>query len=84
MMVSSANLHLFSLYLVDVVDDLDDLPGAFAVWAASKEAEFLHGRYVWASWDVGELSKGETRKCVDENPDYLRVGIVGLRGTNRA
>jgi hypothetical protein len=28
----------------------DDLPGAFAVWAASKEAEFLHGRYVFASW----------------------------------
>lgn len=31
------------------------LPGAFAVWLASDEAAFLNGRYVKATWDVGEM-----------------------------
>ena len=25
------------------------LPGHFAVWLASQEADFLHGRFVWVS-----------------------------------
>lgn len=25
------------------------LPGHFAVWLASREADFLHGRFVWVS-----------------------------------
>ncbi len=60
--------------------NLEDLAGSYAVWAASKEAEFLHGRWVWAAWDVDELFRGELRKRIDEDPYYLKVGIVGLKG----
>jgi NAD(P)-dependent dehydrogenase (short-subunit alcohol dehydrogenase family) len=35
--------------------DTATLPADFIVWAASKEAEFLKGRAVWASWDIDEL-----------------------------
>lgn len=55
-----------------------DLPGHFAVWAASPEAAFLHGRFVWASWDVNELKSGDVRKRIDEDPLYLKVGVKGL------
>ncbi|KAK5687826.1 hypothetical protein LTR17_026732 [Elasticomyces elasticus] len=34
-----------------------DLPASFLVWAASKEAKFLNGKFVWAQWDVDELKK---------------------------
>lgn len=30
---------------------IDELVGAFAVFAASKEAAFLHGRYVHSNFD---------------------------------
>jgi len=60
------------------------LPGAFAVWAASKEARFLHGRFVWASWDVDELATGEVAKRMEEDGSYLRVGIMGLVGGRKA
>ncbi|CAK7232382.1 hypothetical protein SCUCBS95973_008241 [Sporothrix curviconia] len=60
-----------------------DLPGSFAVWASSPEAQFLHGRYVVVDWDVTELATGENKKNLEENPDYLRLAIVGIRGTNR-
>ncbi|KAH8678449.1 putative short-chain dehydrogenase [Xylariales sp. PMI_506] len=64
--------------------DDDDLPGAFAVWTASDEAKFLHGRLAWCTWDVTELANGETAKKSEENPDYLRLGVIGLRGAKRA
>jgi hypothetical protein len=60
------------------------LPGNFAVWAASKEAKFLHGRFVWSSWDVDELATGEIRKRIDSEVDFLRIGVWGLRGENLA
>lgn len=60
-----------------------DLPAGFAVWASSKEASFLHGRYVWASWDVSELAEGETRARLDEDDAYLRLGMVGMKGIDR-
>ena len=60
------------------------LPGAYAVWAASKEARFLHGRYTFAYWDVDELaSTEENRKRIEEDVEFLRWGIHGLRGSNR-
>ncbi|KAJ5819461.1 hypothetical protein N7474_005052 [Penicillium riverlandense] len=59
-------------------DDVE-LPGSFAVWATTKEAKFLHGRFVWAAWDIDEYSQGETRKQIEENVDLLRIGVVGLR-----
>ncbi|KAI0508757.1 short-chain dehydrogenase [Xylaria bambusicola] len=55
-----------------------DLPGHFAVWAASSEAQFLHGRFVWASWDVEKLQSGDVRRRIDEDPTYLKIGIHGL------
>lgn len=59
---------------------LEGLAGAFAVWTATKEASFLHGHFVWAAWDVEELSTGEIRKRIDEDPYFLRASIVGLNG----
>jgi short-subunit dehydrogenase len=51
------------------------LPGHFAVWLASKDAEFLKGRFVWANWDVEEL---KSRKAeFEENQDLLKLGLIG-------
>ncbi|CAK7234820.1 hypothetical protein SCUCBS95973_009063 [Sporothrix curviconia] len=55
-----------------------ELPGDFTVWAASKEARFLHGRYVYATWDVDELASKDVREKLDADHNYLRPGIVGL------
>jgi NAD(P)-dependent dehydrogenase (short-subunit alcohol dehydrogenase family) len=63
---------------------VDDLCGAFAVWAATDAAKFLHGRFAWASWDVEELASGELRKRIDEDPYFLRTAISGLNSTNLA
>lgn len=57
---------------------VDDLAGHFAVWAASPEAAFLHGRFVWNEWDVDEMKSGDLRKKIDENPPYLQIGIHGI------
>ncbi|KAK2468563.1 hypothetical protein H9L39_19722, partial [Fusarium oxysporum f. sp. albedinis] len=57
-------------------DDIK-LPGDFAVWAASEEAEFLHGRFVWAKWDVNELKTGPLRKKIESGPSLFRVGVSG-------
>ncbi|KAI0595426.1 putative short-chain dehydrogenase [Biscogniauxia sp. FL1348] len=54
------------------------LPGNFAVWAATQEARFLHGRFVWANWDVDELKAGSIREKIDNDPDFLRIGVNGL------
>ncbi|KAJ4129465.1 hypothetical protein NW765_016338 [Fusarium oxysporum] len=61
-------------------DDVN-LPAHFIVWAASPQAEFLHGRLVWANWDVKEL-KGEVfKKQLEDNPNLLMVGVEGLSET---
>ncbi|ENH75641.1 Dehydrogenase/reductase SDR family member 2 [Fusarium oxysporum f. sp. cubense race 1] len=57
--------------------DDENLPGNFAVWAASPEAEFIHGRFVWAAWDVEEL-KTRIEDGVKKNPRFLMAGIEGL------
>lgn len=59
-------------------DSLEDLPGQFAVWAASEEAKFLHGRFVWAKWDVTELCKGPLRERIDNDPEFLQVSVKGM------
>lgn len=58
----------------------DNLPGAFTVWAASPEARFLHGRFVWSSWDVDEMKHGEVAKRIEEDPHFLKIGVLGLVG----
>ncbi|KAE9401799.1 short-chain dehydrogenase/reductase, partial [Gymnopus androsaceus JB14] len=55
------------------------LPADFSVWAASPEAAWLHGRFVWAHWDVDELrSDPDVVKRLEEEKGYLRVGVQGL------
>jgi NAD(P)-dependent dehydrogenase (short-subunit alcohol dehydrogenase family) len=51
-----------------------DLPGHFAVWLVSKEAEFLKGKFVWANWDVEEL--------IEQKHEILKTGMltIGLSG----
>ncbi|KAF4826564.1 hypothetical protein CGCTS75_v008958 [Colletotrichum tropicale] len=58
-------------------DDID-LPGHFVLWAASRQAEFLHGRFIWANWDVDELRGEEFKKALEDNPNFLTVGVEGL------
>ncbi len=50
------------------------LPGQFAVWLASPEAEFLNGRFVWAEWDVDELL--EVKNKIEEDPFFLKISLV--------
>jgi hypothetical protein len=50
------------------------LPGQFAVWLASKEAEFLKGRFLWTNWDVEELMKRKFEFELDS--DLLKSGLV--------
>ncbi|KAL6878816.1 hypothetical protein J3F83DRAFT_258184 [Trichoderma novae-zelandiae] len=57
--------------------DDENLPGQFAVWAASPGAEWLHGRFVWANWDVEEV-KAVLGKQIAEEPNFLKVGVEGL------
>ncbi|KAE8446346.1 hypothetical protein EG329_012095 [Mollisiaceae sp. DMI_Dod_QoI] len=64
--------------------DSDDLPGHFALWLASKESSFLHGRYAYASWDVDQLANGSIRKRIDKDPYFLRVSVDGLHESNLA
>ncbi|KAM0563586.1 hypothetical protein ACHAPJ_001310 [Fusarium lateritium] len=60
--------------------DWDDisLPSSTAVWAASDEAAFLYGRFIWSGWDVEELASGELRKHLEHDENFLRVGVHGL------
>ncbi|KAI0195998.1 putative short-chain dehydrogenase [Xylaria flabelliformis] len=62
----------------DLAWDNVRLPGDYAVWAASPEAKFLHGRFTWAAWDVDQLKTGELRKRIDEEPAFLKIGVNGL------
>ena len=59
-------------------ENLDRLAGQFALWSATKEAAFLHGRTAGSTWDVEELAKGEIRKKIDEDFYFLRGTIAGV------
>ncbi|KAM5349763.1 hypothetical protein ACJ41O_006268 [Fusarium nematophilum] len=56
-------------------DDVS-LPSDFLVWAASREASFLHGKFVFANWDVEEL-KARSAK-IEEGTDLSMV-LSGLQ-----
>ncbi|TEY52435.1 hypothetical protein BOTCAL_0258g00050 [Botryotinia calthae] len=58
--------------------DDDNLPGHFAVWAASSEAAFLHSRFAWAAWDVNEMQSGEVKKRTETDANFLTIKFVGL------
>jgi hypothetical protein len=71
MMVSHGYIHFHSL----VNQDLADLAGNFTVWAASPEAKFLKGKFVWVKWDVDELIANA--KAI-ENSDLFTLGLTGF------
>ena len=50
------------------------LPADFIVWAASPEADFLKGKFVFANWDVEEL-KVKKDQLIKEN--LLEIWLVG-------
>ncbi|KAH6971366.1 hypothetical protein BKA56DRAFT_677498 [Ilyonectria sp. MPI-CAGE-AT-0026] len=58
--------------------DDENLPGHWAVWAATSEAALLHGRFAWAAWDVDELRSGEVKKRIETDPDFLTIKVSGL------
>jgi NAD(P)-dependent dehydrogenase (short-subunit alcohol dehydrogenase family) len=60
----------------DIFDGWEDviLPGQFAVWLASPEADFLNGRFVWAEWDVDELL--EVKDKIMEDPYFLKISLI--------
>ncbi|KAK8048548.1 short chain dehydrogenase citE [Apiospora phragmitis] len=58
-------------------DDINQ-PAHFLVWAASKEAEFLRNKLVFAAWDVDELVA--RKEEIAHSPELL----IGLNGFPRA
>ncbi|KAI5455991.1 hypothetical protein BGZ63DRAFT_418037 [Mariannaea sp. PMI_226] len=56
----------------------EDVPGRFAIWAASPEARFLHGRFVWSTWDVEDLTSPRVKAELESDPWLLKVGVKGL------
>jgi hypothetical protein len=50
------------------------LPGAFCVWLASPESEFLRGRFLFSNWDVVEM-KAREQEIMDK--DLLVLGLNG-------
>lgn len=58
------------------IPGMDDanLPGNFAVWAASPEARFLNSKYVYCNWDVEELIG---KKAEFEEPTFLKLALEG-------
>ncbi|KAK4187145.1 hypothetical protein QBC35DRAFT_385497 [Podospora australis] len=56
----------------------ENLPGQTAVWAATEDAKFLHGRYMAAWWDIDELKRQEFKEKLEAEWHFLRVGVVGL------
>ncbi|KAK3334199.1 hypothetical protein B0T19DRAFT_383396 [Cercophora scortea] len=59
--------------------DDENLPGQWAVWGASDEAKFLHGRFVNAWWDVDELKSADIVGRLEADKHLLRVGVVGIQ-----
>ncbi|KAK4246820.1 hypothetical protein C7999DRAFT_32791 [Corynascus novoguineensis] len=58
--------------------DDENLAGQFAVWCASEEARFMHGRWVPAWWDVDEIKAAEFRGRLESDRHFLRIGVVGI------
>ncbi|KAK8066193.1 hypothetical protein PG997_012940 [Apiospora hydei] len=56
-------------------DDME-LPAHFARWLAGPQSDFLHGRFLWAHWDVDELVAAKER--LRENPEALTIGLIQL------
>ncbi|XP_014556025.1 hypothetical protein COCVIDRAFT_100819 [Bipolaris victoriae FI3] len=55
-----------------IADDVS-LPGSFAVWLASPEAEFTKGRFLHSKWDVEDLVKN--KHVFVEDPTFSTVEL---------
>ena len=51
-----------------------ELAAGFLVWAASPEAAFLKGKFLWVHWDIDEL---KAKKDELENSSQLTIGLNG-------
>lgn len=51
-----------------------NLPAHFALWLAGSESAFLHGRFVWAQWDVDELIA--LKGTLGKHSNVMKVGLV--------
>ena len=49
------------------------VPGNYAVWLASPEADWLAGRFTWAEWDVDELLT--LKEAAETNPMLLTTSV---------
>jgi hypothetical protein len=58
------------------------LPASFIVWASTRQAAFLHGRFVWSSWDVTELK--EMSACLEQDIGFLKIGLQGIPSVTMA
>lgn len=56
--------------------DLASLSAHMAVWLSTPAAAFLHGRFVWANWDVEELMGMKDRILAD--PGFMKIGVSGV------
>ncbi|KAJ3498244.1 hypothetical protein NLG97_g1273 [Lecanicillium saksenae] len=56
--------------------DDETLPGDYCVWASTPAASFLHGRFVWANWDVEELMQRKAE--IEADNGLLKVGVQGV------
>lgn len=57
-----------------------ELPADFCVWLSTSQADFLHGRFVWAHWDIDELTAMKERILSD--PGLLKIGLQGVEHVN--
>lgn len=53
--------------------DVAKVPGDWAVWLASPEADWLSGRFTWAEWDVDELLTLKER--AEKDPMFLTTSV---------
>ena len=63
--------HGFTRDTFQVPFDDESLPGNFYVWASTKKAAFLQGRFVLAAWDVEELM--EMKSKIEADTGFLRM-----------
>lgn len=61
-----------------VANNVGNLPGSYAVWAASENARFLHGRFTWCTWDIEDIASDKMKAELEKDPWLLKVGIKGL------
>ncbi|KAK4061638.1 uncharacterized protein Triagg1_10180 [Trichoderma aggressivum f. europaeum] len=58
--------------------DDENLAGQTVVSASTPEAEFLHGRFVLANWDIEEVMTDSFRVRLMNDPNFLKVGVDDL------